>query len=254
MFQRFQRLSKGLKNFLLFKYSQLGKYQYPVSILPKAKYKKEINLDLLIADQDLYVLRRSDKTAKETFTESGFLYEDVLLQTNVPNMSMNILGRLFKAKYIKFRPLLKTNGGKDWDGNYSPKFSDLKNDFEKLKIYSPIFFKGADLNNIEIPCSREINNDSKNLMKQLKIKPDEEDGNFILKGQAKLKHSPINLNYWHIELVITDYKKVPKKIMDISNTWNFDATYFLLTHILTIKALKEIPLSIPIISTNHYCQ
>ena len=119
MFQKLKYLSINLKNIFLCKiYRLLGKLVYPYCILPKKSYVIKMNFDELVDNQSIFVLRRSDLCEEETFFRfingDFLLNDDAIENRRVPNLSINLMGGLFKDEHSKFVPL--NDAQSSWEG------------------------------------------------------------------------------------------------------------------------------------------
>src|ERR1035437_2282444 len=135
MFQIFQHLWKGLKNFFLLNYCRATKkFDYPNCILPKSKYQCLLNIDHILNKQDLYILRRSNKLEEETFNDLGILRDDTINDKELPGLSMNLLGGFFKIDYIKYVPKMGTKAVQVWKGEKVYLY-EFVNDYDIRNIY-----------------------------------------------------------------------------------------------------------------------
>ena len=239
---------KDLKDFWLCTVTK--KIDYPAQILPRIRFKKEINVDLLKRQHKLYIVRRSNKDSNNTFTELGLLREDAIISSSsdLADLSMNLLGRRFKSEFIKYRPKMKTISVEPWSGKDRYFICDLKNEYEIIEPATPVYFKISDLHRITLPYSMPSTKEMQNLFKNLKHTVI--GTTIIAQGESIITHSPNNLNYWHVELNILDFNQNPvvKKKM---NQFSKSLAGHLVSQILSVKAkseLDETPQKIPLSS------
>ena len=213
-----------------------GRLDYPLSILPKNQYIERIDIDKLYKHVPLVVVRRSDKPKEEIFNEIDLLREDVITKSDIPRMSMNLLGGAFKQEHIKFNPIGESC--RIWDGSEKVFFSNYRKSIRLLPVATPIFFEVANLHDKEFPYKRNKDPTSNKLMNALAYKPSETEGKFILYGKSYISHEPTLLNYWHVEFQIKDFEK--KLIEKAKSAWQKEAAESAFLHIQT-SALPECP-------------
>jgi hypothetical protein len=190
---------------------------YPTTILPKTRYKIEIDTDKLFTEHEVFLLRKSDLSEEDSFkrfSNGQILLEDDAISSNrVINLSINIIGGAFKQKHSIYRP--KANGAKNWKGD-KIRMSLYKNDYNIEKPSGNIFIKASKLHNKIIPFTvpseanlhKEISKFEKAFGNK-RIKSNEIGKDIKLLGQIKIKHVPVNLNYWHAEFEISGYDEKP---------------------------------------------
>lgn len=243
MFPRFHYSQKALQNILLCSLFRLfGKLHYPARILPKIKFRNILDIDSLIVNQHVYFLRRSDHTVENTFNVLGNKYtlkEDVLTYSDIPGLSLNIVGGRFKLKHLKFKLNGKSSAVLPWDGSSSIYLCDHLNNYEIAGIYSPIFIDSEYTHNLNIPYSRPYDKHLKNLLIALgrEVVPENNICNFT--GRLKFVPAPTNLNYWHVELKIFDVEK--NEINKKSSTWIRTLCEQILNDVIAANALPQIP-------------
>jgi hypothetical protein len=206
-------LPRILKDTFLYNYQRwIGKCDFPVSILPKLNYVSIIDIQSLLNGQTVYILRRSDKSFNDTFNDLGKLREDAITPKEIPFLSLNMLGGLFKPEHTKFKVL--NNGMSRWKNNDYISIIDFLNDFTRIDNYCIVYIEANGIDSQSIPYDQTA---TKDLTKEINRffehidKPIISDGSYKLEGKTKLLHDPINLNYWHLELNILDYKQNPIK-------------------------------------------
>jgi hypothetical protein len=209
-------LQKNLLITYLCKYLNIEKLKgYPIIIIPKTRYKLEIDLDKLFAENEVYLLRKSDLKTEDTFKiySNGVytLNDDAISLNRIINLSLNIIGGSFKPKHSKYTP--KNKGSEIWKGD-KIRISDYKDAYVIDKPKGDIFLKANNLHNKSIPYRVTTNH---HLHKEIEkferafgkktIVSNIAGQNIELKGKMKIKHVPVNLNYWHAELKLETYKE-----------------------------------------------
>lgn len=240
-----------LINILIWKGLRLtGRLNYPLSILPKNHYMSKINIDTLCKDISPVVVRRSTKPKEDIFNKFGLMREDsdIISRSEIPGMSMNLLGSAFKYEYIKFNPI--GEGTKIWSGSERVSYFRYRQSFNVLPIATPIFFDVANLHDIEFPYKRNIDKEAVKLMGFLGIKPLEIDGKFELFGKSYVKHEPTCLNYWHVEFQIKDVQD--NLIEKAKSAWQKEAANSALAHIQSSASSEY--LNIPEIPKSYFCK
>lgn len=231
MFQIYQYLPKSLRNIFVCKKLRFKKkLNYPFCILPNTSFKVEIDFNALISNHSIFVLRRSDLPQNETFHTFNngdfILNDDAIDNKRIPNLSVNLMGGFFKTIHSNFVPI--NNGTTGWKGEKVYLFEHL-NDFRIDDINGTIFLNVNELHNKTIPYNLPSND---NLHKEIRkfektvgisnnivsnVPPNE----IELKGKIHFRHDPVNLNYWHVEMNIVDFKNVVLKKVGNSSTERF---------------------------------
>jgi hypothetical protein len=211
MFLNFQHLLKDLRNILLCSYFIfLGKLKYPSKILPKRSFKNYLDFDVLFDTQSTYLIRRSDRSKEVTFDQLGdtqyILREDVLNIHDIPNLSVNLLGGKFKVQHTKFRVFNKSLGSKRWNGSSKIYLSEHIDSYTIEKEYSPIFIDSTNIHDLSIPYQKPFDKHTERLLRELNIEIKPENNKYNFTGKIRFVPDPINLNYWHFELKVLDYK------------------------------------------------
>lgn len=232
---------------------------YPIKIIPRRRYIKEIEIDSIVGKENVGIVRRSNRDSTNTFDKFGSVREDALISSikEVPGLSMNLLGDSFYPKHISF--LASKKAGQYWDG-LEKKLWQKYIRFASYKFKSTaIFFYLNDLHNKTFPYSRKDDKETQKLLKELGLSLEKKDNSFKLNGAAVIKHRPNKLNYWHIEFVLLDiepranYKQIeikPNKIKSYDNLtlvekiskqhWANQAAFYGLNDIILNSAQKEI--------------
>jgi hypothetical protein len=243
-------LPRILKDTFQYNYHRwIGKCDFPVSILPKFNYVSVIDIQSLLNGQTVYVLRRSLKSFNDTFNDLGKLREDAVTTKEIPFLSLNLLGGLFKPEHTRIRVL--NNGVNRWKNNDFISIIDFLNDFTHIDNYSIVYIEANGVDGQTIPYTQTENKDlTKEINRFFEYidKPIISDGSYTLEGVTKLLHDPINLNYWHLELNILDFKRNP--IKHRSSRYIEDICKKILTDIIcansfsNVKDIPEIPKNI----------
>ncbi|NLT52257.1 MAG: hypothetical protein GXX85_15240 [Ignavibacteria bacterium] len=217
---------------------------YPRVILPHKNYILNIDFDKHILNYSFLLVRRTNKKPTEAFDEIGFLKTEALISElkDVPDMSLNLLGGLFKENHLKYVP--KGNANKQWTDGKNIRISDFIGQYKIEKEVYPIYFILKNIHNCEFPFSRKNDVNLKNLLDKLKIEIDKKP-EFESEGKTSISHVPINLNYWHIEFHIKD-KKVNQDVKrsgiktNKDDYWQNRLAANALNDILIVNAKKEI--------------
>ena len=243
MFPNFQYLQKVLRNILLCSlYRILGKLKYPNKILPKSNFKNLIEFDSLFKSQSVYLLRRSDLSLDLTFNTIGDLYtlkEDILSLSDFPNMSVNLIGGKFKIKHAKFIIDIKSDACKKWDGKSSVFLSDHIESYSIADALCHIFIDPTNIHELNIPYDKPYDKNLENLLKSLEIDIKPENKKYHFTGKIKFVSEPANLNYWHFELKIYDFKNEP--IDYKSSAWLKELCRQILCDVVSVNTSPLVP-------------
>jgi hypothetical protein len=222
-----------------------GRLKYPLSILPKKHYVRQININKLYEEIPLIVVRRSEKTQEKLFNKFGILREDAFSETDIPNMSINLLGGKFKSDYIRFNPTKEAT--KTWDGQEQIFYSKYHPLVQILSEVIPIFFDVINLHNLTFPYQRNKDKDVNKLIEKLALKPVEIEGKYQFQGKSVISHEPTQLNYWHVEFQIKDIED--NLISNTKSAWKKNAAEMALKNVICVSAsmtcnkVVDIPLS-----------
>lgn len=237
-----ENLLKVLKNIFLSKYyTWFENCDFPISIIPKFYYKSLIDIESLLRSQTIYVIRRSDMSSEDTFNELGVLRNDAIKPREIPFLSLNILGGNFKVDHSKFRILNK--GIERWRNREIISIADFLEDYTILDDYSLVYIEANGVNGQVIPYNQ-------NYTKELKKEVDKffqfvekpkiiDESHYLFKGETKLLHDPINLNYWHMELNVFDFKGEAIKYKKSKYIENFCNK--VITDIICANSFQELP-------------
>lgn len=209
MLQKLQISQKNLRNIFVCKILRiLRKLKYPYSILPSSNFKTNIDCDTLISNHNIFILRRSELSKEETYQTlyNGdiVLNDDAIEDIRIANLSVNLLGGNFKNSHNKF--LAVRNGSELWTGN-KVYLSEYINDYKIIENKGMIFIDAKLLHNIEFPYNlpsdptlhKEVAKFQNTIGKNRVITNIPKQTIKVI-GKTYFIHSPVNLNYWHLEL------------------------------------------------------
>jgi hypothetical protein len=218
-----------------------GPVQFPISILPKASYVLTIDFPSLIENQEVFILRRSDRPKEETFNELGLLRVDVLKPKEIPFLSLNLLGGDFISEYSRFRIFGK--GMERWPGDIDISLEDYPGCFNVIEQICNIFLNANGLHGQKIqyqqPQTKDLTKQVDEFFKGAGKIPVPQEGVFEFEGLVNLVHDPTNLNYWHLEYNLFDYKGIPFKKVSSTYTENFCKT--VISNIICANSSSEAP-------------
>ena len=257
MLQKLVNLPKSLKNIYLCKKARhTGLLKYPHIILPKIFYKNELSIDDLVQNNTVYVLRRSNLPIDETFKTcidgQTILNDDSIDDVRLVNLSVNLMGGLFNKSHSVFVP--EKSGTYRWNGNKIYLYEYLEN-YRVEKDKGIIFIKINEFHNETIPYKlkfdtnihKELTNFAKTFGSS-RIILNTAPNDIELLGKMYFQHDPINLNYWHVELKIENYKEILEKAKRPSDKKLLEQ-YF--TNILKVNAAPSIE-EVCKINKKHY--
>jgi len=258
MHLNWENIKKDLRNIFLCSYYRIiGQLTYPSCILPRTKYIHLINFSSLLETQAVFILRRSEKNCEETFNRLGdnvTLREDSIEPIDIPNMSLNLMGGKFLEKHLKYIPDGKAEAVRMWNGRSKIYLINFLKSYKVEKKYCPIYF---DCNAIFEQYfvygrrkAKELNTELKLFYEKIgkKMDYDKEIHEFI--GHTSLSHVPTNLNYWHVEFNLIDYRK---EVIKRKNTnWIEDLGEQIIKNILTANAYATVPIELPVIPERYY--
>lgn len=225
--------------------------KYPSHILPKNKYEHLIDIDKLNRTQIIYVLRRSSKDFLDSFNVVGdtvILREDVIDKSEIPNMSLNLAGGKFKDNDLKYIPKINTRATEKWNGSEKIYLSEYLNCYKIADKFCPIYFDVSKIHKKEIPYQQGKTKDLRKLLKEMGEDPIEINDKYQFSAIIEVSHEPINLNYWHVELKIKDFKK--HEISSTKSAWVKELCEQTLKNILAVNAYHEI-ITKPIPSSSY---
>lgn len=234
MQQKFQSLWRDLKDFCLC--SLYFRKTYPSSILPKIRYVKKIDIDQLLSNQNIIILRRSEISIDETYNKSGNINEKAIPLRQINDLSLNILGTKFKLEFFKYSPINKTNAVKEWTGE-KIYLSDHFGNYKIIEGKCAILWNSSEVynKNVKRPYVNPKNKELKNILQAFNREFIEDNGNLKGTYSATLTfdHFPTNLNYWHGQLqIISDQDNTIEKI---KNHYEKEIADQILRDILCVK-------------------
>lgn len=198
--------------------------QYPKEILPQENYLIQLHFDEMLDEIPLTAVRRSGK--KIDYSANSDLPENCITGQDVAGMSMNLLGGGYKAEeHLKFRT--RGRGSDAWDGGTITEVSD--GDYEIVEVGSPIFFSFKRLHHVRIPYERQFGSENEfysyyNNMNQSDASSSDivwkRDGPNEVWGEIFVEHKPTMMNYWHVELLISDRISEANLIERTRSGWN----------------------------------
>jgi hypothetical protein len=184
-------------------------------------------------------MRRSKQPFSETFTRVGgrlILREDAISRSEIPGLSLNLFGGRFLEKHLCFRARIG-RATESWDGEQRFFLSENL-DFYEVKdsdSYCPIYFNIRDIHGKEVPYDRSKGGEINKLLSKIGDRPLEENEKYRLIGHTEIVHDPINSNYWHVQLNLTDHFGV--EVHPKGQAWVKSLTNQTLTNILAVNAL-----------------
>ncbi len=142
---------------------------YPLGIVPKVKYRSELNLSDIFGDSNCGIVRRSILPNIDTFDKFGHVKEAAILSSirDIQGLSLNLLGQSFLVRHISYIPT--KIAGKGWDGNEKYLWVKYIKYVQFERKPTPIYFLFSDLNNIQFPYLRRDDKDTQRLVKALKL-------------------------------------------------------------------------------------
>ena len=211
--------------------------EYPVCILPYSHYRKRINIEDLSDKENCVIVRRSNKSSDDSFTEVGTLREDVIFAKDIPSLSMNLYGSRFTNSHLGFRCFDKAM--ELWDGIETIKLSNYTDCYSIISECSPVYFYLNTLHNRNFPYYRADDKETQKILKELNINPLSVNGKVEFAGSATVIHTPNKLNYWHVELEIKDARNTSIKYG--KPEWIKSAVSLAYSNLIAIEALKVVP-------------
>lgn len=186
--------------------------QYPDCLIPKTCWHAHIETsDLLGLDMDVYVARRIEGKQEnciddEFGADNAFLKADALKNSDIPNMSLSLLGALFETNALRFR---QTRQAMDnWNGQNVDTNALIENCVVECdNPWFAVAWNVTDLHNkvvpykIEFTKEKDYNKLLSNINKVAEVISlefaDYKQAIYPLQATTKLNHSPALLNYWH---------------------------------------------------------
>lgn len=219
MSSKYPNFLRNLKDIFLCKVNDyLGEKDYPISLIPQIHYKAKIDIDSLAKGSGAYLVRRSDLPFEDTFNRTkrhGYtLKSDVINESDISGLSLNLLGGDFQVEHLKYRILPKTDAQEKWEFNRKVFISEHYKEYELQDVTCEYYFSIGDINKIifsyEYPYEKS-NPSIENFFKVMGrenaevFKDDNSSKKVKLPGRIKVHHDPLNMNYWHAEIHVYDY-------------------------------------------------
>jgi len=253
-----QRIKKGSKNiYLCKKLRLLGRLTYPSIILPRISYKHLMDFPSLIDSQEIFVSRRSNKVCEDTFNKVGDVYtlrEDAIEPLDVPNMSLNLMGGKFLEKYLKYIPNDKSGGDQNWDGVTKIYLCDFLDSYTVTNEYCPIYFDVREIVNqyfvYDKGKSPELTKEMQSFYKMIGKQYIGGKNNEEFIGNIMLAHVPTNLNYWHSEFRLQNYRE--QLIERKKQKWIERLAVDVIKQILCVNGYRVLPDILSPIPKEHY--
>lgn len=222
---------------------------YPSEILPRRAFKPQIDIEQMIAEADCVIARRSSKSREEVFTDIGTIRSDVFHPNDGRRFSTNLLGGQLTIDHMGYSVKVNSGGGEKWDGTTDVQVDPFKNDFEYLEDVVAIGFNISALHNSLFPCKSPISKDSEKFIRTNSLQSASQNGSFIVAGTAKVEHDPLNLNYWHVEVVLYFNGKVMEKRQ---NKWEISGMEYFVDQLLTFHGFEITGNDFQAIKNHHF--
>ena len=193
--------------------------KYPSCIIPKIGYRYRFPMRKLLVDYpDLAVVRRSDSSNPFVYSSNGDhrrLRGDALGQSLI-ELSVNLLGGLYKMKHLPFAPILELVK-EDWNGLFQTKLPVPDTSYSVKPEWGIIAFRVCEANVFSFPYTKSIKMEDyekvRNQAEKAKIRENLRIDTEIVGalGQAAnnmtnvygwlhVNHHPNDLNYWHMQV------------------------------------------------------
>lgn len=198
---------------------------YPKEILPLDFFRRKINLDSPIIRNvgEFYVCRKIPKRIEEYFINDGrpgkIIDVDTCLGKHLLGLSMNLMGTPFKETDLPYRCF--GSADKDWLGEYID-LDDYGDETENTQVGFPLYYSSKSIHRRSIPYDHKLGNKSEitSISADIKAIADIVVKKYPIDVHVEyelfLRHRPVNLNYWHVQMEIKvatdrDYKAFEKK-------------------------------------------
>lgn len=210
--------------------------RYPNRLIPKICWLHNIDIHNLIRQEcDVYVARRIDGRREECVdeefgSENAFLKSDALKNSDVPEMSLSLLGALFNPEDLRYRQIRRAM--EDWDGRRVR--DEALTEECVVECPNPWFavaWNVAGLHDQTVPYKKEFSREKeyKKFVEEINRVSDvikmefEEYRETVnpLVAITKLKHSPSFLNYWHFLFEIFPMGS-EKPMVETKSNWEKD--------------------------------
>lgn len=231
---------------------------YPLSLLPKSNYISKIDISSLLEAEDIYFVRKSELSKNEAFEKIGSIFklrEDALSPKDIFGMSMNIYSSSFKKRHLKYRLPLSSFGGKKWLKDSTKFFQKPAIDSVEIeKVGCSIFISGRKIHNkpqtYQAPKIEDLLAYKERFGKPAEVKVDNKTF-FLVEGNCKILHDPLNMNYWHVEYNIFDYEN--SQIKKYGSAWVKQFCESVIANTIMLNSYPSFPLEkIPTIPNHFY--
>ena len=198
------------------------KPNYPIEILPRISFKRELSVDSMLAHYaELLVVRMVEGNPDDysvVFASGEKTLSDKVLKNNMANLSLHLAGGLFHIdKHLGFLPISR-KAVRKWCGWYVHK--DIccdKNSYTYTIHCFGLCFHVKDIHNRTFPFYRHFetveerntyaqmaaaSNSGKNAIKDADFVGafETKKKNVEVRPRIKIHHSPTQANYWHTTL------------------------------------------------------
>ena len=173
---------------------------YPECILPRAAYKLDMNMPVVLdAEPEVIIQRRCDKSFEECCKDGN--PEDVRLEAfgeYLYCMSVNLLGGLFELGHVRWKTT--GAGAKYWKTREDIKLDDYKESCVPHPYGHALYFNASQLEgiNFDVPYVVKDKGLRKKFGKAIKAAFEGKGERF--EATIRIKHAPTKLNYWHVEV------------------------------------------------------
>jgi len=167
---------------------------------------------------DLAVVRRSEYRNPFVFSSTGKRkrLRDDALGDNLIEMSVNLMGGLYKMSHLPFNPALELVEN-DWNGKFIPETPVPESSYSIKEEWGIVAFRVLEANSFTFPYTKSIKkndySDIKNHAERAKqrenLRIEEEivgalggagDDMTKVYGWLHVNHHPNDLNYWHMQI------------------------------------------------------
>lgn len=193
--------------------------KYPSCIVPRPRFRYRLPMRKLLCDYpDLAVVRRSEERNPFVFSSSGKRkrLRDDALGSSLIEMSVNLMGGLYKMNHLPFNPVLELVEN-DWNGKYIPEIPVPEESYSIKEEWGVVAFRVIEANAFTFPYTKSIKKIDYSIIKDQAerakmregLKIDEEivgalggADNDMTKvyGWLHVNHHPNDLNYWHMQI------------------------------------------------------
>lgn len=210
--------------------------RYPNRLIPKTCWRQNIDIHNLIHQEcDVYVARRIDGRREDCVNEefgpeNAFLKSDAFKNSDIPEMSLSLLGALFNPEDLRYRQIRL--GMKDWDGKKVRDNALIEECvMECPNPWFAVVWNVAGLHDQAVPYKKDFSRekDYKKFVEEINrvsqvinMEFEEYRGTADpLVAITKLKHSPSFLNYWHFLFEIFPMGS-EKPMVETKSKWEKD--------------------------------